>query len=571
VDWGNKSGLGDGTKPPLIAFYTYHEPVGWDEGKVDAQTQGMAYSHDNGRTWKKYEGNPVVKNPGIRDFRDPNVVWYAAQNKWIMSLAVQDHIAFYSSTNLIDWTYESDFGLDLGAHTGVWECPDLFPIKVDGTEEEKWVLLVSINPGGPNIGSVTQYFVGGFDGRQFTIDPTFMDKLGRTPQVFPAGEVFADFEHGYGDWAATGGAFGEAPATGKVGQQNPIEGFEGKGFVNTFLPNDGAVGTLTSPEFTIEKDYINFLIGGGQEPLTCMRLTVGGKTVAAASGRQHEHLKAASFDVRKLKGQKAQLVIVDSLTGGWGHINVDQIIFSDEQAIPIQEEAVWMDYGPDSYAGVSWSDIPTEEGRRLLIAWMSNWKYAQVTPTEKWRSAMTVAREIKLKRGANGYMLHSYPVKELESIRGLLTELEPHSFDRAREMREEVTNIGTLMDIETTFDFGDANTFTITFQNTQGETLKVGVDKVRDEVFIDRTKASDASFSDIFAARPIAKAFMSGNKNKLRLLIDHTSVEVFLNDGAAVMTARFFPSEPLKLILLESDGEIKVNEFMAYELNRIWD
>lgn len=164
----NTSGLGTEDNPPLVAIFSYHDPVLEKEGSDVYQTQGIAYSTDKGRTWTKYDGNPVLKNPGIRDFRDPKVRWHEATNKWIMSLAVKDHISFYSSSNLIDWTLESDFGLNMGAHTGVWECPDLFPLQYEGSE--KWVLFVSINPGAPLGGSGTQYFIGDFDGKHFTTD-----------------------------------------------------------------------------------------------------------------------------------------------------------------------------------------------------------------------------------------------------------------------------------------------------------------------------------------------------------------------------------------------------------------
>ncbi|GAF02904.1 levanase precursor [Saccharicrinis fermentans DSM 9555 = JCM 21142] len=149
VDWKNTSGLGNHENPPLIAVFTYHFSPGQKAGKIDFQTQGMAYSLDKGRTWKMYEENPVLNNPGIQDFRDPKVCWYEEGQKWIMTLAVKDHISFYSSANLKSWVHESDFGFGVGAHGGVWECPDLFKMKgPDGVE--KWVLFVSINPGGPN-------------------------------------------------------------------------------------------------------------------------------------------------------------------------------------------------------------------------------------------------------------------------------------------------------------------------------------------------------------------------------------------------------------------------------------
>ncbi|HEY4206326.1 MAG TPA: glycoside hydrolase family 32 protein [Puia sp.] len=165
VDSGNTSGFGRRGRPPLVAIFTHHDPAGEKKGALDYQNQSLAYSLDNGNTWIKYKNNPVLRNPGIADFRDPNVLWYKPARKWVMSLATKDKISFYTSPDLKNWTKGSDFGETLGAHDGVWECPNLFPMQLEGFQY--WVLLVSTNPGGPNGGSGTQYFIGQFDGKKF--------------------------------------------------------------------------------------------------------------------------------------------------------------------------------------------------------------------------------------------------------------------------------------------------------------------------------------------------------------------------------------------------------------------
>lgn len=151
VDKDNTAGFG---KNAVIAFYT---------SAGEAQTQSMAYSTDGGRTFIKYEKNPVVTF-NAPDFRDPKVFWYDGTNRWIMMLAVGQEMQIWSSANLKDWQKESSFGSEYGNHGGVWECPDLLKI------EDKWVLICNINPGGPFGGSATQYFVGDFDGRKFTCE-----------------------------------------------------------------------------------------------------------------------------------------------------------------------------------------------------------------------------------------------------------------------------------------------------------------------------------------------------------------------------------------------------------------
>ena len=157
VDKDNTAGFGKGA---VIALYT---------SAGENQTQSMAYSTDNGKTFTKYEGNPIITS-NVPDFRDPHMFWNEDIKKWNMILAAGQHMEIYTSDNLKDWKLESSFGAEYGNHGGVWECPDLMKLKVRGTDKEKWMLICNINPGGPFGGSATQYFVGDFDGHKFTCD-----------------------------------------------------------------------------------------------------------------------------------------------------------------------------------------------------------------------------------------------------------------------------------------------------------------------------------------------------------------------------------------------------------------
>lgn len=168
VDKDNTAGFGKGA---VIAFYTSAKPSPWG----DVQSQSMAYSLDNGKTFTKYEHNPILTS-SERDFRDPKVFWYAPGKHWVMMLAVGQEIQIYSSPNLKDWKKESSFGTMQGAHGGVWECPDLVEVPVEGAKEKKWVLICNINPGGPFGGSATQYFVGHFDGKVFVNESPTLTK-----------------------------------------------------------------------------------------------------------------------------------------------------------------------------------------------------------------------------------------------------------------------------------------------------------------------------------------------------------------------------------------------------------
>jgi fructan beta-fructosidase len=151
VDADNTSGLVPGGG--LVAIFSYQD-----------QTQGIAYSQDRGRTWQMYEDNPVL--PALEtDFRDPKVFWHEDTQKWVMVISAKKVIKIFTSENLINWDFASDFA-DVNFYGGVWEVPDLFALTLDG--EEKWVMLVSINPGGPAGGSATRYYIGDFDGQVFT-------------------------------------------------------------------------------------------------------------------------------------------------------------------------------------------------------------------------------------------------------------------------------------------------------------------------------------------------------------------------------------------------------------------
>ncbi|MCQ9131634.1 GH32 C-terminal domain-containing protein [Streptomyces hilarionis] len=427
VDRDDTTGFGTGKNPPMVAIYT----SAYNDG--GRQAQSLAYSTDRGRTWTKYRGNPVL-DIGSREFRDPKVQWYAPTKSWLMtvSLSTEHKVRFYSSKNLKDWTLLSEFG-PAGATGGVWECPDLFPLAVDGDADHiKWVLVVNINPGGIAGGSAAQYFIGDFDGQRFTaedegpytppagtvvqdfedadfgawartgtafgdgpaagtlpgqgpvggfdgkglansfhggdgatgtltspaftVDSPYLNfRIGGgrhpheaatvpEPGPLPAGRILADFEGGaYGDWTTTGEAFGAAPATGTLPDQQEVSGWLGDGLVNTYRNGDGATGTLTSPEFTIDERYVDFLIGGGDHPSgsadpTALELLVDGRVVRSATGRNAEALTRASWDVGDLVGKTARIRIVDDNTGGWGHLDVDHIVLSDTRALPVSQE-----------------------------------------------------------------------------------------------------------------------------------------------------------------------------------------------------------------------------------------
>jgi fructan beta-fructosidase len=415
VDWNNTSGFGKDGEPPLVAIFTYHDPERGKAGSNDHETQGIAYSHDRGRTWTKYKDNPVLPNAAKhKDFRDPNVFWHEATKRWVMALSVSDHVELWSSPDLKSWGYLSSFGQQWGAHGGVWECPDLFPVRVDGSEETRWVLILNLNPGGPQGGSGTQYFVGDFDGETFTLDEQFAETLAR-------------------------------------------------------------------------------------------------------------------------------------------------------------EEAVWLDWGRDNYAGITWADIPPADGRRIFIGWMSNWDYAQQVPTSPWRSAMTVPRSLRLVDTDAGYRLFSTPVEELDVLRGEPLQLAAGSFAGELEISGHSSS---QAEVELVFDLAtsSASEIGVLLGNEAGEEYRIGFDIGRGRFVSDRRNAGEHGFSDAFATRVHeAPRLVDTETLRLRLLFDVASVELFADNGATVMTEIYFPTTPFqKMSLYARDGKAQLVSGTVYRLERIW-
>ncbi len=398
LDKNNTSGFGKNGKAPLVAIFTHHDPVGAKARKIDYQVQSLAYSLDDGKTWMKYNRNPVLKNPGIIDFRDPKVMWHQPTKKWIMTLAIKDHIGFYSSPNLKDWKEESQFGKESGAHGGVWECPDL--LSFDHNGKKVWMLIVNLNPGGPNGGSATQYFIGEFDGKTFTTS---------------------------------------------------------------------------------------------------------------------------------------------------------------------QSDTRWLDYGPDEYAGVTWANVGN---RKIFYGWMSNWLYGQEVPTAKWRSAMTIPRELSLKQVGSEFYVASIPSPEIKKIHAggnWWAGLRPEKPILVRNLADDY---GTPCRIDLTID--QIEEFSLRFSNDTGEELMVGYDKNKNQFFIDRTKSGKVDFHKEFAAKHIAPRIATSAKSNMTLIVDVSSIELFADDGLSVMTSIFFPSKPYSQIHVESKSGALINKLEYSNLKSIW-
>ena len=400
VDWNNTSGLGENGNPPLVAL------------QMASGNTYIAYSNDTAKTWVRYEKPAVIPNSsGI--FRDPKVFWYEPDQKWIMVVAWNEiqEVRFFSSKNLLDWEYMSKFG-PWGAVDGQWECVDFFPLPVDGNPSDiKWVLETSLQPRNG------EYFIGDFDGNRFTLDEDFINDLSYEP-YHPLGTMLFDFERGIDEWKIEGDAFINCP-TDELGA-NGREGYR------CIKSDPVGVGKITSPEFVISKDYINFLVGGGYFPGDeCVNLLVDGKIVRTQTGNSgNAHVNWVGWDVRDLWGKKAVIEIVDNMSAAsWlqkAYIYCDAIMLADElPKTPYEEynpgwsKAFWVDWGSDYYAVRSWTNYAPNETRTIWAGWMGSWRYFN----EPINGNYSVARSLELKTFPEGIRLIQNPIKELESLR----------------------------------------------------------------------------------------------------------------------------------------------------------
>lgn len=386
IDKNNTAGFGANA---MVAIYTSNS---------DRQRQSIAYSMDKGRTFTMYENNPVLKDDNIVDFRDPKVFWYEEGNCWIMSLATGQTITFYSSPDLKSWTYLSTFGEGIGAHGGVWECPDLFPLTYNG--QQKWVLLVSINPGGPGGGSATQYFTGHFDGKKF---------------------------------------------------------------------------------------------------------------------------------------------------------------IADDSPYPL-----WVDYGKDNYAGVTWNNVPETDGRRLFIGWMSNWQYAETVPTMTWRSGATLPRELSLQTHPEGYpVLISKMIKEMESISG-----EWHDAAKNNNAYQLIDEPSPYQ-LEITLDMPADGICSFNLENEQGESFKLTVNNRDGRLITDRTAAGQTGFSPNFGCVLESPLNASGSL-KISVYVDYMSVETLVNDGISQQTNLVFPQTIYNRLVVNADSPVQPSAVKVRKIQPVW-
>lgn len=543
VDWNNTSGFGINGKPPLVAIFT---------GASNVQDQRLAYSNDDGVSWTNYSQNPVL-SMNNNQFRDPKVIWHEESQKWIMVVSQGSYqgIRYYSSKNLKNWTAMPGFG-PAGNKSGFWECPDFFKLPVNNdTNKTKWVLVHSVTPNG-------QYFIGNFNGEYFEWE-----------ESAPSSILIDDFESStYNNWTISGTSFSASPSTGTTA----VSGYLGKKLTKSSFNGNGSQGKLVSANFTIQKKYISFLIGGGYFPENAyVKLVVNGEAVRRSTGMNEDLMKWRNWDVSSFIGQPARIEIIDSVTERWGHINVDHIIQSD--TVVETKNYGQVDYGKDFYAVQSFSDMP--DGRRIWLGWMNNWNYATQVPTSPWKGIMSVPREVTLETHNGQLKLVQKPIEELKAFRKNGLSFTNTNLSVINNSLRTVIGNSLINPIFKQFELKAK----IAVLNKQGFSLKFKKNGLQYSEFVfdfidkvirfDRSQSgaltSDQNFRDV----QVAPLVIENGFIDIHLFVDNCSAELFSGGGQVVMSNQIFPDGTSNKIELTSlDGDLVFEEFEIWKMGK---
>ena len=235
------------------------------------------------------------------------------------------------------------------------------------------------------------------------------------------------------------------------------------------------------------------------------------------------------------------------------------------------EPALWADWGPDFYAAVSWSDIPKRDGRRLWLGWMSNWEYANDVPTSPWRSAMSLPRELTLRTAADGWRLVQRPVKELKTLRGKRAQFALKSTTGQADLSKLGVATADLFELEADLQPSADAVFALKLRTGAGEETVLRVDVPNRELTLDRTRSGKVDFHGRFAGSYRAPVRLIDGRLKLRLFVDTSSVEVFVNDGETVQTSLLLPSADARHLELEvAHGTLQRANFNVWQLKSAW-
>lgn len=553
VDKENTSGLGINGNPPLISFW-HNDSEPWGN-----QIIGLAYSNDNAKTWTRHKKFPIL-DINSREFRDPKVFWHEPTKKWIMVIGWADvpKIKLFSSSNLTEWEFLSDFG-PYGAVEGVWECTDLFPLQVDNDPNNiKWVLTISVQP------LSGQYFIGDFDGTKFTIDPEFAIDL-KKDDYKPFGEVLFDFEQGHYDWTTEGKAFIESPSNQALFRQGAVMGKEGLFFANSHHDRARSTGKITSPLFKITKDHINFLVGGNHIPNDLsVNLLYDDKIVRSQTGNNSGGLQWVGWDVSEFKSKNVKIEIVDKSSNG--AILADHFMLCDDLTLVAKrEKAFWVDYGPDFFAVRAWNNYAENENRIIWTGWMGSWRYGGLEPV---RGIQSIPRSVELKTFPEGIRLLQKPIKELEVLRQKHLIAGDNIFEgiwKPKKIKPTKNTYELIVDFENI----SADEFGLKIGVGNNQQTVIGYKTSIEKLYVDRRDSGLDDFISLFPQINEGPLKNRNNNLKLHVFVDNCSVEVFANDGETVISSKIYPdASSLDIELFSNNGKVKVKTLQLWELKK---
>ncbi len=236
------------------------------------------------------------------------------------------------------------------------------------------------------------------------------------------------------------------------------------------------------------------------------------------------------------------------------------------------ETALWLDWGRDFYAAQSYSGVKASDGRRIVVGWINNWMYARLVPTSPWRGAQSVPRELALQRFEEGLRVVQRPVREIETLREAHLALRDVDFREANEQIAAARFGGAALDLHAVIDPGEASEVGFRVLQGEGEETLVGYTPSPSEVFVDRTRSGNVAFHRSFPGRHSARLQLADGRVELRILVDHSVVEVFAGGGRVAITDRVFP-EPSStgLAAYSEGGEARIDSLSAWTMNSAWE
>lgn len=550
VDKNNTASFG---KDKVIAVYTMANK------KNKIQSQGISVEGDDGLMYY-YEGNPVL-DINYEDFRDPTVFWYEPQQKWVMvvSSPIERKIKFYSSNDLKEWSWMSDFG-QLGACENIWECPDIYTLSLDGDlNNKKWVLMTSV---GPNKG---QYFIGTFNGTSFELDENCRSYLIEGKGL--KGEVFADFDgDDYGTWKRKGEAFWVSP------NRNNVSSHLGAGMASSYGGGDRMKGALISPEFVISSSAINFLISGGNHPgKTCIDLLVNDSVVRTSTGCNSSYMKWNGWDVSDYIGSKARIIINDDYSDDdFGFISIDHILFSDELMSNNMEHALWVDEGSDFYAARAFKDYDGTLDKTVWIAWMNNWDYARgEIPASRGFGFWSIPRTISLKTFPEGVRMVQEPFDKLKKLRSKAVKYSS-VIEKGRTVIPSFSPKHNAYEMDVTFTLKEQDVIGLNLCVGDNRSLPIIYDSKLSLLSVDRTNCTSEDIPR-FSRKMNGHIPLVDGKLRLHIFVDKSSVEIFAGDGQLVFSLLTFPGDNQNGIeLFSKKGNTTNVDIKAWSIKSVW-